>query len=190
MPNERSKRLMQEALDESLEAAARQELFHQLDQDPEGTAEFQRLRQVDRMLRAAPFERAPKALAMNIMARLAETLKQPQLSHLSGLALALALTLVTVVLVPLLISAAWMFLNAIGSAAALAALMHTLSRLLALVLAGVNTLAQSARDFLEAYPQTPALMVTILPVILFWLVRASTNKSSDTGESSWPDGRE
>lgn len=184
MANARKKRLMQEALDESLEIAARQELFQQLDRDPAEAAEYQRLLMVDRMLRTAPFERAPKTLAMNIMARLAETLKQPQLSHLSGLALALALSLVTIVLVPLLAGAAWLFLNAIGSAAALSALMHTIGKLLALVMAGIDTLVEGAQVLLETYPQTPALMIAILPVMVFWLVRFMGNRPSDSSEAS------
>ena len=185
MANERRKRLMQEALDESLPQDARQELYEELDTDPVSAAEYQRLRQVDRLLRTAPFEHAPKTLALSIMARLAEGLKQQQLSHLSGLALAMALSIVTLVLVPLLMGAAWLFLNAIGSAEALTGLMHTLVRLLTLLLTGIDSLVDGAQMLLKTYPEMPALMLAIVPVMLTWLARSSVfNKSPSDSSAS------
>jgi hypothetical protein len=187
MANERQKRLMQEALDESIPQEVRQRLMDQLDRDPDGAAAYQRLRQVDRLLRNAPFEHAPKTLAISIMARLAEGLKQQQenLSHISGLALALALALVTVVMLPILVGISWLFLTAIGSAAALASLMESLASITALVAAGVDSLVKGAQNLLATYPQTPALMVTLFPVGVYWLMRSGLmNRPTDTNAAS------
>lgn len=180
MANERQKRLMQEALDEQLEGEARQRLFRELDEDADSNAEYQRLREVDRLLRAAPFERAPKTLALSIMAKLAEGLKQTQLSQLSGLALAIALSIMTIALIPLLVGVSLMFLNAIGSASALAGLLQVVGKMLALVMAGLDSLVAGAQGLLAAYPQTPALMVTLVPVLVFWIARLNSRDPSDT----------
>ena len=185
MANERRKRLMQEALDEALPQDVRQELYEELDTDPDSAAEYQRLRHVDKLLRTAPFEHAPKTLALTIMARLAEGLSQQQLSHLSGLALALALSIVALIMVPLLMGATWLFLNAIGSAAALTGLMHTLVRMLGTLLAGIDSLVDGAQTLLKTYPEMPALMLAIVPVMLTWLARSKVfnRSSSDTNRS-------
>ena len=186
MANERQKRLMQEALDQQLEGEARQRLFQEMDDDPQSTAEFSRLREVDRLLRAAPFERAPQTLALSIMAKLAEGLKQPQLSQLSGLALAIALSIMTVVMIPLLVGISSLFLSAIGSASALTGLLQVIGRMLALVISGLDTLVSGAQGFLAAYPQTPALMVALVPVLLFWVARLNMQGPSDTDGPTEP----
>lgn len=182
MANERQKRLMQEALDAQLEGEARQRLFRELDEDANTSAEFQRLRTVDRLLQTAPFERAPKTLALSVMAKLAEGLQQPGLSQLSGLALAIALSVMTVVMIPLLIGLTTLFLNAVGSAEALNGLLQIVGKMLALVIAGLDTLVEGAQGLLETYPQTPALMLTLIPVIVFWVARLNRRDPSD------PDG--
>ena len=186
MANERQKRLMQEALDEQIELEARQRLFQEMEDDPQSSAEYQRLREVDRLLRSAPFERAPKTLALSIMAKLAEGLKQPQLSQLSGLALAIALSIMTVVMIPLLVGISTLFLSAIGSAAALTGLLQVVGKMLALVMAGLDTLVSGAQGFLAAYPQTPALMVTLVPVLVFWVARLNNSGTSDSDDPSQP----
>jgi len=174
MPNERQRRLMQEALDASLSPEVQKELLAEL--DPAETAEFDRLKLVDRTLRTAPFEHAPERMALNIMARLAEGLRAQRLPETTGMALALGLALVTVVMVPVLAAAGWLFLNAIGNAAALNLLLERVVGLVTVVISGLELLVKSAQDFLQAYPETPALVVTLIPVSLFWLIRATMQK--------------
>ena len=56
MATERRKRLMmQEALDEALPQEERQRLFEELDRDPETAGTYRRLRDVDKVLRSAPY---------------------------------------------------------------------------------------------------------------------------------------
>lgn len=171
MSTRRHKTLMQESLDERLPPEARRELFEHLDADPVGAAEYNRLREVDRLLRHAPMERAPQRMAMHIMARLAEGLQPQMQTRLSGLALALALSLVAAVALPLLMLIGWMLLNAIGSAAALNSLMETLVSVVTLIATALGELVRSAQNLLAAYPETPLLMLALIPVGLFWLLR-------------------
>lgn len=177
MANQRNRRLMQEALDDELTQADREQLYDELDQDPGSTAEYQRLRQVDNLLRDAPFERAPQTLAMSIMARLAEGLKQQNLSHISGLALAVGLSLTTLVLLPLLISLSALFLNAIGSAAALAGLLRSLIGVASVVMLGLESVVQNAQTLIASQPGGLALLTLLVPVSAAWLAR--TNRDED-----------
>jgi hypothetical protein len=181
MANERQRRLMQEALDNSLSAESLQEFHTRLDQDAIESAEFQRLRQVDRLLRTAPFERAPQTLALKIIARLAEGLDPQQLTRSSGLALALGLALVTLALLPLMASIGWLILNTVGNAAALSALIAQIAGLLAALINMLQAAVKGAQAVLETYPELPVVMLTTIPIAVFWLLRfaASTRQNRD-----------
>jgi len=170
---------MQEALDKNLPAETLNELYEQMDQSPADAAEFQRLKQVDRMLKAAPLERAPQALALKIMARLAEGLQPEQLRRSSGLALALGLAMVTLILTPLLAILGWMILTLISSAAALGTLIGQVVNLLAVLMNSLDALVRGAQDMLKAYPEAPVL-IGLIPIALFWLVRFSAQHREET----------
>jgi len=170
---------MQEALDKNLPAEALNDLYAQMDRSPADAAEFQRLKQVDRMLKAAPLERAPQALALKIMARLAEGLQPEQLRCSSGLALALGLAMVTLILTPLLAILGWMILTLISSAAALGTLIGQVVNLLAVLMNSLDALVRGAQDMLKAYPEAPVL-IGLIPLALFWLVRFSSQHREET----------
>jgi anti-sigma factor RsiW len=167
---------MQEALDGELESEALHELYQRIDANPDEASDFQKLKHIDRLLRAAPMERAPQGLALKIMARLAEGLQPERLMRSSGLALALGLALVTLVLTPLLAGLGWLILNAIGNAGALTALINQIAGLLSMVMMTLDALVSGARDVLNAYPEAPALMIALIPIALFWLLRFAWRK--------------
>ena len=170
---------MQEALDGELESDALHELYTRIDDDPQEASDFQRLKQVDRLLRGAPMERAPQGLALRIMAKLAEGLQPEHLMRSSGLALALGLALVTLVLTPLLAGLGWLIVNAVGNAGALTALINQIAGLLSLIMNSLDALVQGARDVLNTYPEAPVVMVAIIPIALFWLVRFGWRKEQE-----------
>jgi hypothetical protein len=172
MANERQKNWMQEALDEALPPDKLDELRARLEASPEDAAQYERLRRIDRLLRSAPLERAPAALAVGIMARLAETLSQ-RAGRRSGAALALTLAVLAALLLPLLVAFGWLILNSIGSPAALGRAFSGLNALLTGVLAAVEGLIASAQRFVEAYPEAPAAALAIIPLSLAWLVRTA-----------------
>ncbi len=182
MADERQKRLMQEALDKRLSPEAYEQLRQQLDTDAESSAQFDSLKKLDAMLRSAPFERAPQRLALNIMAKIAEVARQRPISSISGLALALGLALVTLVTLPILVAGVTLFLGAVGSAAALSAIIHQIVNLLALVVAMLEAVVQGAQSVLANYPQAPTLMLAVVPIILFWLIRTTQRKKNDDKE--------
>ncbi len=175
----RQNRLMQEALDKNLPAEALNELYAQIDQSSADTDEFNRLKQVDRMLRAAPYQRAPQGLALKIMARLAEGLQPENFTRSSGLALALGLAVIALVLTPLLAGIGWLILNVIGNASALSSLIAQVVSVMALVLNSLDSLVRNAQEMLQTYPEVPALMLTLIPIGAFWLAHFAWQNRED-----------
>ena len=172
MADERQRQLMQEALDQSLSPDLLEKLRRQLDDDPQGSQQFNRLKKVDDMLRSAPHERAPARLALSIMAKLAQTMNPQQLSSSSSAAVALGLAMVVMVALPVLTVAISLFLSAMGSAAALNAILQQIANLLALVVGMLDALVEGAQSVLKSYPQAPLLILTAAPIILYWLLKA------------------
>jgi len=173
---------MQEALDGELESEALHELYTRIDDDPQEASDFQRLKQVDRLLRGAPMERAPQGLALRIMAKLAEGLQPEVLRRSSGLALALGLALVTLVLMPLLAGLGWLILNAVGSAGALTGVINQIAGLVSVVMNSLDALVAGAREVLKTYPEAPVLMLGLIPIASFWLVRFAWKRGDEEAD--------
>ena len=151
-------------------------MYEHLDTNPNDANAYQRLREVDKVLRAAPYERAPKTLALSILARLAEGLGPQPLSHISGLAVALALAAVTLLLVPILVGLGVLFLSLISSVAALNTLIQAVAALLSLVYAGIEGLARGAQSLIAANPQIPTFILALVPAGLIYVVRSTIVK--------------
>lgn len=179
MADERQRQLMQEALDQTLAPEMLEKLRQQLDTDAVGSQQFNRLKKVDEMLRNAPHERAPARLALGIMAKLAQTMNPRQLSTSSSAAVALGLAMVVLVALPVLTVAISMFLSAIGSAAALNIILQQIANLLALVVGMLDALVEGAQSVLQDYPQAPLLIISVVPIIVYWLLK-SVQQDSDT----------
>ncbi len=162
---------MQEALDKNLPTQEMRDFYAKLDQSPGEAAEFQRLKQIDRTLRNAPFERAPQGLALKVMMRIAEGLQPEMLRRSSGLALAVGLALVALVLMPLLVAAGMLILGVITSASALSGLISQVAQLLGVLLNALDGLVRGAQEMLRAYPEAPMLVLTFIPIPLLWLAR-------------------
>jgi len=173
MANPKGERLMQEALDDQLSPEALQELYARLDDDPVEADEFSRLRTVDRLLRAAPHERAPERLAVRIMARLAQELQNPKLDRLSSLAFAIGLTIVALVLVPLLVTFGYLLVTALGSASFFNSVLQAISAAVAASAAFLGLLVESAQSLFSSAPILPVGLLALIPVGLLWLRRLS-----------------
>jgi len=184
MADERQRQLMQEALDQSLAPELLEKLRQQLDEDPHGSQQFNRLKKVDDMLRNAPHERAPARLALSIMAKLAQTMNPRQLSTSSSAAVALGLAMVVMVALPVLTVAISLFLSAMGSAAALNIILQQIANLLALVVGMLDALVEGAQSILKSYPQAPLLILTVSPIILYWLLKAVEGDKDNEGKGS------
>jgi anti-sigma factor RsiW len=162
---------MQEALDDNLTPELQRELYQALDESPVESAEYARLRHVDRLLKSAPLETAPEGLALRVLARLTKGLQSQKLMRPSSLALALGLALVVLGLLPLLGIIGALMINAVGSASALKGVLDNVVDVLAVIAQLLDSVIDSAQALLRSYPEAPIAMFTLIPAALFMLWR-------------------
>ncbi len=176
MPDERKRLMMQEALDDVLSHDEQIELFSHLDTDAEDAAHYTRLQQVDSLLRTAPYERAPRRLALTIMARLGESMKQEQKlrltdsPELSEAAMQVALQLVTVATLPMLIGASYLLLNAMSDPAIMETVLQQVAALYILVIDVMKVMLEQAQEVYKDNPEAAIALLALMPVTLLKLV--------------------
>jgi hypothetical protein len=172
MTDERQTQRMHEALDDQLGAQELDVLYEGLNSDPQSATAFERLRTVDRLLKDAPLEGAPQTLALRVLARIAE-LKPEQLRRGVGLALALGLGLIALMLLPLLGALGWLILNVLSNpAAAVSGVIGVLGTLVGAVLAAV----QNVQAALASSPLVPAALLAAIPAGVVVLRRLRNNR--------------
>lgn len=172
MTDERQTQRMQDALDDQLAPDELDTLYQGLDSNPQEASVFQRLRTVDRMLKEAPFESAPQTLALRVLAKIAE-LKPEQLRRGAGLAIALGLGLVALLLLPLLGALGWLIIQVLSNpAAAVSAVIGVLGSIAGLVLAAV----QNVQAALQTSPLIPAVLLGAIPAGVLLLRRLRGNR--------------
>ncbi|MDX1992268.1 MAG: hypothetical protein SF029_07755 [bacterium] len=185
MPEERKRLLMQESLDTELPAEVQHELESYLNSEPKEARHYSSLQKVDSMLRTAPFERAPRRLAVTIMARLAETVKEEQETSLSAspelneAALQVALQLVTVAALPLMVGASWMLLNTMADPAAVEAVFAQVAGLYVLVIDVMKVMLDEAAAVYHSNPEAALALLTLMPVVLLKLVEIVLGEDTD-----------
>jgi anti-sigma factor RsiW len=177
MTDDRKRQLMQESLDDQLSPEAEQELSEHLARNPDAADRYSQLRRVDMMLRTAPHERAPERLAVTIMARLAQTIKeqqqasqQPQ-SEITEATMQVAMQLVTVATLPLLVGAGYLLLNAQSNPETLEAVLLQVAAMLTMVIDTVTIMLDEAAAVFEENPEVAMAMLALIPVTLLTLVR-------------------
>lgn len=139
------------------------------------------LRQIDDQLRRAPHVPAPRTLATRIMTQLAAQMADGVMvgnTRLSGLALAIALALVTATLLPLLAVAGLFLINTLTSAALLSAVLAGLAILLAAIANALAAIATGAQAVMTAYPEAPLALV-VIPAGALWLLRVRSRTRRD-----------
>lgn len=173
----RKQQLMQESLDRQLSPDAEQELDAFLNQDQEGADEYTRLKTTDDLLRTAPYERAPQRLALKIMARIAEAVREQQsteqeLSEMAEAIVNVALTTVTVATLPLLIGASWMMLNTHARQEVVEDVLARVTALVVLTIDIIQVMLEEAEAaYTEENPEVAMAILTMVPATLLLLVR-------------------
>lgn len=173
MANEKQRRLMQEALDDVLSTEEQNELFSHLDEDEKSFAEFNQLKRVDRLLNSAPHERAPQRLAVTIMARLSQTVKEQvvQQPGVSTETLTVALGLVTVAMMPMMVSASWMLLNSASNMELMTVVLNHVISMMLLVIEVLQVFLEQAQTMAEANPEAAAALLALIPATLLAMAR-------------------
>jgi hypothetical protein len=172
--NERKRQLMQEALDDMLSSEEEQELTRLLQSDPDEADHFSRLRRVDDLLSMAPHERAPRRLAISIMARLAETVQEQQAlkeeTQINEATMQVAMALVTVAALPLLVGASWLLLNALSSPETLQVVLQQVTALFILIIEVMKVMIDEARTLFTTNPEAAMALLALIPVTLLTIV--------------------
>lgn len=169
---ERKQQLMQESLDEALSPHALEELSEMLAKNPQTADEYQRLQKVDEMLRVAPFERAPKRLALTIMARIAQTVQEQTrpTSEIDMATLQVAVQLVTVATLPLLVGAGYMLLNSQTNPEVIEVVIEQVAMMLIMVINVIDVMIDEAKETAQTDPEAALAMLTLLPSTLLTMV--------------------
>ncbi len=193
MTNDRQRRLMQEALDDIISADERSELFALLDRDAQSFSEYNRLQRVDKLLRSAPHERAPKRLAAAIMARVAESVRQEAETQLSPLVtlkereimdelIAVAVLLTTIVTMPLLVAAGWLIVHATASPELLETVFAQVISAMLLILHLLEVFLERAQALAAEDPELALALLALMPITLLAIVQYVLSDAPPTAE--------
>jgi len=179
MANEQRRQQMQHALDGVLSPQEKVDLARHIERDPEDAGYFDKLQRVDALLRAAPHERAPQRLALTIMARIGETVRQQQAQQLQAdydpelyeAALQVAMQMVTVATLPLMIGASYLLLNAAADPSVLDPVLQEVAALMILVIDVMKVMLEEAQETYAKDPEAALALLALIPVTLLELVK-------------------
>jgi anti-sigma factor RsiW len=167
---------MQERLDEELDEARARELVQHLESDAEAAEENQKLEQVHQLLDKAPPMRAPQRLAATIMARLTQTLKaqamKKDLAPDVRLALMLSVSTVTVTMMPVMLAASYLVMNAWRNPKLLTQVIYRIIAMQAMMIDALVILMEEAEDLLQDDPELAPVAVSLIPVTLIGMLEA------------------
>lgn len=171
---------MQESLDGVLSEELTHALFTSLQQDEQAAREYARLEDIDRVLANAPHVRAPRRLAVTIMARLAQTIEaQAKLQELPREvrdAVMVSLSLVMLTSLPLMMSGAWLLLRTSNPALLLRVLAQVVG-LMRVVIEGQLHILDEVEAHLQDDPQLAAALMSLMPAMLEGLLNAVEDAS-------------
>lgn len=184
MAQDRRQLLMQEALDENLTPEAQKLLGQYLEKDAEAAQQYNRLKQVDQLFRSAPFERAPARLALSIMARIAEQVKMQPQDNLAALALSLSLSTVILVMMPALLAASWLVVNAMADPELLIHIVEQAVALLVMMIEAMKLLLDEVQQLIHENPEMAAAVAALIPLTLLGFVRYLEDHLTDGGNGS------
>lgn len=182
MTNDKQRRLMQEALDDIISPEERSELFTLLDRDAQSFSEYNSLQRVDKLLRQAPHERAPKRMAAAIMARVAESVRQEAETQLSPMVTAqeqdvmeelisVAVLLTTIVTMPMLVAAGWLMVHAAASPELLETVFAQVIAAMLLILHLLEVFLERAQALATQDPELAMALLALMPVTLLAIVQ-------------------
>lgn len=176
---------MQESLDGVLSEELTHALFSTLQEDETAAREYARLEDVDKALATAPHARAPRHLAVTIMARLAQTIEtQARLQDLPAEvrdAVMASLSLVMVATLPMMIGASWMVLNASANPDVLVRVMGRVVALMRMVIQGQLAILDEVESYIKDDPQLAAAIMALMPAMLEGLLDSVEQSTGDGG---------
>lgn len=177
--------MMQERLDGQLDAEREEELFQHLERDMQAAEENAQLESVHGLLSDPPVERAPQRLAITIMARLAQHLEaQAELQQLPEeiqQALMLSWSLVSVSMMPVMVAASSMVLNAQASPAMLNRVLNQSISLMVLMIDALVVMLEEVERLIEEDPDMAPVALSLIPTALLGMLDYVEDKAEGEG---------
>ncbi len=175
MVNKRLMRDIQEALDGALSPEQQRKLFGELDKNEDAALAYDKLEAAEAALQRAPHVRAPERLATNIMSRLAEQMQaqaeMQELSESSTQALMLTLSLVSLIMMPMMVSTSWLVLNAQADPELLSTIIQRLLALLSIFIRALAVLLETVEEIVRENPEAATFAMALIPLTLLGLLR-------------------
>lgn len=164
------RQMMQEQLDGLLDAERQAELEAFVQRDMDAAEEKAQLEQVHDLLTDPPVERAPRRLALTIMARLAQRLEtQAEIQALPEelqQAVLLSWSLVSVTMMPMMISASYMVLNAKASPEVLEEATNRMIAMMVVMIDGLVVMLEEVERLIAEDPEMAPVAVSLIPLAL------------------------
>jgi hypothetical protein len=168
------RQLMQEKLDGELDPQNVEELLHHLQTNTQAAEEQVQLEQLHHVLNRAPSMRAPSRLAATIMAKLAKKIEaQAQMKPLPEevrLALQLTLSIVQMAMMPMMIAASYLVMNAAHDPAILSRVMERTIALMVMMIKGLVVMLEEIERMIEKDPQMAPVAMSLIPIALMGMI--------------------
>lgn len=168
------RRMLQEKLDGELDAETEQRLLALLEKDQKAATEQAQLENLHQKLTTAPAMRAPRRLAATIMAKLATQLqKQAEMEPLSQevkQALMLTLSVVQVAMMPVMVAASYMVMNAQYNPAILTRVTQQTVMLVVMMVDGLVLMLEKIERMIEKDPQMAPVAMALIPVAMLGMI--------------------
>lgn len=164
------RRMMQEQLDGELKPEEAALLEDHLAAEPEAAKQQEQLTELHVLLTKPPHEPVPQRLAATIMARLAQQLQQQAelqpMTQEMRLALMASLSVVTMAMMPLMISASYMVLMAQRSPALLGQVSLQVVALMVVMIDAMTLLLDEIEEIIEKDPKMAPVAFYMIPIAL------------------------
>lgn len=168
------RQLMQQRLDGELDPQREEELLHHLQRDVQAAEEQAQLEQIHDVLSTAPSMRAPSRLAATIMAKLAKNIEaQAQLEPMPEeikLALMLTISVVQMAMMPMMIAASYLVMNAAYNPEILTRVMERTIALLVMMIKGLVVMLEEMERMIKKDPEMAPVAMSLIPVALLGMI--------------------
>jgi len=182
------RRMMQEKLDGKLDPQSEEELYEHLQEDEEAAEEHEKLENLHHALATAPAMRAPSRLAATIMARLAKTIevqaKMEPLPQEVEMALMLTTSMVQMMMMPVMLAASYMVLNAQYSPQILTRIMERSIALIVMMIESLIVLLEEVEDMIEKDPEMAPVAMSLIPTALMGMIDYIQEEQQDMSDGA------
>lgn len=177
------RQMMQERLDGLLDLDQAAELEAYLRQDEAAAEEQAQLEQVHDVLTRPPLERAPQRMALTIMARLAQHIEAQ--SEIQALpeelqqALLVSWSLVSVTMMPMLVSASYMVLNTQASPAVLEEATNRVIAMMVIMIDSMVVILEEIERLIREDPQMAPVALSLIPIAMLGILDYVQEKTEE-----------